>query len=125
MKEIEKDGNDTVDIIKCPHCEHLMGYDDLEIGELSGNFDMKCEKCKKAFNVDFTSMFYFTTKNRGRRVIIYILAALFMFNSVALLIWVCFTESRIQNGNKKNRGKEDGCDRTTFIPSSCGFEGSP
>ncbi|MBL3636814.1 MULTISPECIES: hypothetical protein [Bacillus] len=62
MKEIEKDGNDTVDIIKCPHCEHLMGYDDLEIGELSGNFDMKCEKCKKAFNVDFTSMFYFTTK---------------------------------------------------------------
>ncbi len=29
---------------------------------MSGNFDMDCEKCKKAFNVDFTSMFYFTTK---------------------------------------------------------------
>ncbi|WP_437132744.1 hypothetical protein [Bacillus atrophaeus] len=64
MKAIENDGNDTVDIIKCPNCEHLMGYDDLEIGELSGNFDMKCEKCRETFNVDFTSMFYFTTTKK-------------------------------------------------------------
>ena len=48
MKAIEKDGNDTVDIIKCPHCEHLMAYDDLiDVGYMSGNFDMDCEKCKR------------------------------------------------------------------------------
>ncbi|MED1760615.1 hypothetical protein P4U87_16970 [Bacillus subtilis] len=65
MKAIEKDGNDTVDIIKCPHCEHLMAYDDLiDVGYMSGNFDMDCEKCKKAFNVDFTSMYYFTTTKK-------------------------------------------------------------
>lgn len=34
-------------------------------------------------------------------MIIYIVAALFMFNSVALLIWVCFTESRIQKWERE------------------------
>ncbi len=54
-----------------------------------------------------------------------IIAALFMLNSFALIVWGCLTGDEYKNGNAKNRGKEDGCDRTTFIPSSCGFEGSP
>ncbi|MBF8201648.1 hypothetical protein [Bacillus subtilis] len=54
---------EMVDIIKCPHCKHKMDYDPyLDVCDMSGEFDMDCEKCKKTFNVNFYSMFYFTTK---------------------------------------------------------------
>ncbi|ASB69857.1 MULTISPECIES: hypothetical protein [Bacillus] len=62
---MSKKETETVDIIKCPHCHYLMGYEDLiDVGYMSGNFDMDCEKCKKDSNVDFTSMFYFTTTKK-------------------------------------------------------------
>ncbi|OIR59775.1 hypothetical protein BLL41_18170 [Bacillus sp. FMQ74] len=55
--------NSEVDVIECPHCQHLMGYDDyIEVGDMSGEFKMDCEKCQKPFDVDFCSMFYFTTE---------------------------------------------------------------
>lgn len=55
---------ETADLIECPHCEHKHGnYDDyIEVGDMSGEFDMDCEKCKKSFNVDFYSIFHFTAK---------------------------------------------------------------
>lgn len=55
--------NSEVDIIECPHCHHLMEYDDyIEVGDMSGHFKMDCEKCQKPFDVDFCSMFYFETE---------------------------------------------------------------
>lgn len=56
-------GKETADLIKCPHCNHMHGnYDDyIEVGDMSGEFEMDCEKCKETFSVDFYSVFYFTT----------------------------------------------------------------
>ncbi|WP_368679638.1 hypothetical protein [Bacillus paralicheniformis] len=63
---ISKEDNDMVDVIKCPHCGYLMaGEEQLDVGYMSGNFDMDCDKCKKVFNVDFTSVFYFTTTKKS------------------------------------------------------------
>ncbi|WP_223251826.1 hypothetical protein [Bacillus atrophaeus] len=60
---MNKKETDMVDVIKCPHCQYLMGYDDyIEVGDMSGEFEMDCEKCQKPFKIDFCSMFYFTTE---------------------------------------------------------------
>jgi uncharacterized C2H2 Zn-finger protein len=55
--------NETQDIIECPQCGHLHPYDDLiEVGDMSGEFDMDCDKCGELFKVDFYCIFHFTTK---------------------------------------------------------------
>ncbi|WP_434785417.1 hypothetical protein ACRYKL_14330 [Bacillus velezensis] len=59
--ENEENLKETADTIQCPYCQHLMGYDDLEVGDMSGESEMDCEKCKKRFNVDFYSIYYFTS----------------------------------------------------------------
>jgi hypothetical protein len=52
---------ETADLIECPHCEWSHGnYDDyIEVGDMSGEFEMNCEKCKQSFKVDFYSIFWF------------------------------------------------------------------
>ncbi|MFU1714135.1 hypothetical protein ACM392_01075 [Bacillus amyloliquefaciens] len=53
----------VIDAIKCPHCAHVMEfYDYIEGGDMSGEFEMNCEKCHKPFHVDFNSTFHFTSK---------------------------------------------------------------
>ncbi|MFF8775595.1 hypothetical protein, partial [Kitasatospora sp. NPDC015120] len=56
--------NKTSNFIKCPHCgfNHLNFDDYLEVGDMSGTFDMDCEKCEESFIVDFESTYYFQTK---------------------------------------------------------------
>jgi transcription elongation factor Elf1 len=55
--------NEKVDEIECPHCNYLhVNYDDyLEVGDMSGEFEMDCEECGESFNVDFFSLFIFTS----------------------------------------------------------------
>lgn len=52
------------DVIECPHCKGkvLNIHDYLEVGDEAGEFEMKCESCKKPFKVDFYSVFYFATE---------------------------------------------------------------
>lgn len=58
---------ETVDSIDCPHCNWThANYDDyLEVGDMSGTFDMNCERCREVFNVDFFSTYHFTTTKKG------------------------------------------------------------
>lgn len=59
----------VIDAIKCPHCGNLMDYDpylDLDEWDLSGEFEMDCEKCRKPFHVDFCSAFHFTSEKINR-----------------------------------------------------------
>ncbi|MDF4194842.1 MULTISPECIES: hypothetical protein [Bacillus amyloliquefaciens group] len=52
-----------IDAIKCPHCKYLMDYAPyLDEYEMSGEFEMDCEKCAKPFHVDFCSSFHFTSE---------------------------------------------------------------
>jgi len=56
----------THDLIECPHCEHMhSNYDDyIEVGDMSGEFNMDCENCGESFNVDFYSIFHFTATKK-------------------------------------------------------------
>ncbi|MEH7105127.1 hypothetical protein V7102_14985 [Bacillus velezensis] len=57
----------VIDAIKCPHCEYLMDYDPyLDVCDMSGEFEMDCEKCRKPFHVDFCSSFHFTSEKINR-----------------------------------------------------------
>ncbi|MCX2736231.1 hypothetical protein [Bacillus sp. AnS8] len=59
---MSKKETETADIIKCPHCNHLTEYVDyIVFGDMSGEFEMDCEKCKKRFNVEFYSIYYFAS----------------------------------------------------------------
>ncbi|MCR4368064.1 hypothetical protein NT852_19965 [Bacillus amyloliquefaciens] len=52
-----------IDAIKCPHCEYLMDYDPyLDVCDMSGEFEMDCEKCRMPFYVNFCSAFHFTSE---------------------------------------------------------------
>lgn len=55
---------ENADAIVCPHCEHVHGnYDDyIEVGDMSGEFEMECEECGESFKVDFYSIFWFKTE---------------------------------------------------------------
>ncbi|MEG7380139.1 hypothetical protein V5785_12535 [Bacillus subtilis] len=60
--ENEENLKETADIIQCPYCQHLMeGHDYTEVGDMSGEFEMDCEKCKRRFNVNFYSIYYFAS----------------------------------------------------------------
>lgn len=55
----------TRDRFLCPHCNHA--YEDiqnygLENPDEDGMFDMACESCEKAFEVNFKTVIYFETK---------------------------------------------------------------
>ncbi|EOO44146.1 hypothetical protein ICK_06403 [Bacillus cereus BAG1X2-2] len=54
------------DYIECPYCKHIHTYyqDYLEVGDMAGEFNMKCEKCKELFDVEFYSIFWFETKKK-------------------------------------------------------------
>lgn len=56
--------NENADAIVCPHCENVHGnYDDyIEVGDMSGDFEVECEKCGEYFKVDFYSVFWFKTE---------------------------------------------------------------
>lgn len=53
---------ENADVIVCPHCEYVHGnYDDyIEVGDMDGDFEMECLKCKKNMSVNFYSVFWFT-----------------------------------------------------------------
>jgi transcription elongation factor Elf1 len=56
---------ETADYIQCPYCGHMHDYNEfLEVGDMSGEFEMECEKCEKSFDVDFYSIFHFTAKQK-------------------------------------------------------------
>lgn len=56
----------TKDSIKCPYCGHDYDYlEYLEVGDMSGEFEMICERCGQNFEVDFYCVFYFTTKEQS------------------------------------------------------------
>lgn len=53
----------VIDAIKCPHCKYLMDFWDYIVGDdMSGKFEMDCEKCNKPFHVDFCTSFHFTSE---------------------------------------------------------------
>lgn len=48
-----------VDEIICPYCKHQHDHEEyLEVGDMSGEFDMECEGCGKEFHVDFFSVYH-------------------------------------------------------------------
>lgn len=56
---------EIVDLIQCPYCNHNHTYDDwLDVGDMAGEFEMECEECGQLFNVDFYSIFHFTTTQK-------------------------------------------------------------
>ena len=53
----------VIDAIKCPHCKYLMDFWDYIVGDdMSGKFEMDCEKCRKPFHGDFCTSFHFTSE---------------------------------------------------------------
>lgn len=56
--------NESEDMIICPHCKakHIDFEDFLEVGDMDGEFEMCCDNCNKIFEVNFHSVFIFTTK---------------------------------------------------------------
>jgi hypothetical protein len=49
---------ENADAIVCPHCEKVHGdYDDyIEVGDMSGEFEMECENCSKSFKFSRTQL---------------------------------------------------------------------
>jgi hypothetical protein len=53
----------SIDMITCPYCGwYHKDYEEyLEVGDMSGDFQMACEKCHQDMEVDYYSTFHFTT----------------------------------------------------------------
>lgn len=57
--------NEVPDIIVCPYCGHKHDvYEYTETGDMSGEFEMPCDRCKREFKVDYFSIFYCSTDKK-------------------------------------------------------------